>query len=190
MLHRYPVTFIARKANDAAKAPLALLCATNTWHAYNATLFAVNVPKGTRHWSVVGETNDPTAPPAFCMYCDHASQQPTYKAGLRIPWPVAGPDIHYSHFRFGYSHLMPVERFTHVWLEKQGCDFDVYSSFDLHRDPDLLHGYRTLIINGHDKYWSIPMYEGVERYLTTVGRRRSCRVTQCFGASVSMRSWA
>jgi N,N-dimethylformamidase len=86
------------------------------------------------------------------MYRDHASSQPTYQVELRIPWPVAGPDVLYIDKKVGYSHLMRGETFTHVWLEKKGYDFDVITNLDLHRDPNLLSGYRTLIINGHDEY--------------------------------------
>jgi hypothetical protein len=167
--HRYPVTFIVRKAASARKSPLAVLCATTTWRAYGGAPFARNVPREDRFWSTGGQTNDPSNPTAYCMYRDHRSGQPAYQVGLKMPWPVAGPDIRYSSEKVDYSHLMRGERFTHVWLEKQGYDFDVYTSLDLHRDPDLLKGYRALIINGHDEYWSKEMYEGVDQYLSNGG---------------------
>ena len=145
-IHRYPVTFIVNKAKDAAKAPLAIMCSTTTWRAYGGAAFAKNVPYENRFWSTGGQTNDPANPPAYCFYRDHSKGQPTYQVGLRMPWPVAGPDVRYSPPEVGYSHLMRGERFTHVWLEKQGYDFDVITNLDLHRDPDLLNGYKTLII--------------------------------------------
>ena len=163
--HRYPVTFIVNKAPRTKKAPLALLCATTTWRAYSGAYFAKNVPRENRFWSTGGQANDPSNPTAYNMYRDHRSGQPAYQVGLRMPWPAAGPEVRYSKEQVDYSHLMRGERFTHVWLEKQGYDFDVYTSLDLHRDPDLLKGYRALIINGHDEYWSKEMYEGVDRYL-------------------------
>jgi hypothetical protein len=167
--HRYPVTFVVRKSKDAPPAPLVVLCASSTWRAYNATPFAANVPLENRFWPPSGQTNDSSNPPAFCMYRDHAYGQPSYQVGLQLPWPAAGPDVLYSKPEVGYSHLMRAERFAHAWLEKQGYDFDVVTSLDLHRDPDLLKAYRALIINGHDEYWSIPMYEGVDRYLSGGG---------------------
>ena len=127
------------------------------------------MPREDRFWPTGGQTNDPANPPAYCFYRDHAKGQPTYQLGLRMPWPVAGPDVRYSQPGVGYSHLMRGERFTHVWLEKQGYDFDVITNLDLHRDPDLLDGYKTLIINGHDEYWSAEMYEGLDRYLKNGG---------------------
>lgn len=167
--HRYPVSFVVRKAPDARRAPIALLCSTTTWRAYGGAPFARNVPHEDRFWPTGGQTNDPAEPPAYCMYRDHRSGQPSYQVGLRMPWPVAGPDIRYSKEPVGYSHLMRGERFTHVWLEKQGYEFDVFTSRDLHRNPRLLDGYQALILNGHDEYWSIEMYEGVDRYLRAGG---------------------
>ena len=32
-------------------------------------------------------------------------------------------------------------------------------------EPELLAGYRVLVVNGHSEYWSRPMYEGLRRYL-------------------------
>ena len=169
MPHRYPVTFVVNKAKGAPKAPLVLMCSTTTWRAYGGTPFAKNVPDETRNWPTGGQPNDPSNPPAYCFYRDHAHGQPTYKLGLRMPWPVAGPGVRYSAPGVGYSHLMRGERFTHVWLEKQGYDFDVITNLDLHRDPVLLDGYKALIINGHDEYWSSRMYDGLDRYLQNGG---------------------
>jgi hypothetical protein len=45
----------------------------------------------------------------------------------------------------------------------------VVTDLDLHRDPAMLDGYKTLIINGHSEYWSIEAYEGVDRYLRNGG---------------------
>ena len=167
--HRYPVTFVVNKARDAPRAPLLLMCASTTWRAYGGTPFAKNVPDENRNWPTGGQVNDAANPPAYCFYRDHAHGQPTYKLGLHIPWPVAGPDVRYSPSGVGYSHLMRGERFTHVWLEKQGYDFDVITNLDLHRDPALLNGYKALIINGHDEYWSARMYDGLDRYLKKGG---------------------
>lgn len=167
--HRYPVTFVVNKAREAKKAPLAVMCSTTTWRAYGATPFALNAPEENRFWPTGGLENDPANPAAYSMYRGQAHGQPAYKLGLRIPWPVAGPDVRYSKPEVGYSHLTRGERFTHVWLEKQGYDFDVITNLDLHRDPGLLDGYKTLVINGHDEYWSAEMYQGLDRYLKNGG---------------------
>ncbi|MEX2577985.1 MAG: PVC-type heme-binding CxxCH protein [Verrucomicrobiales bacterium] len=168
--HRYPVTFVVRKPSTAEKAPLVVMCSTTTWRAYGGTPFARNAPRENRYWKTGGVANDPANPPAYNFYRDHAAGQPSYQLGLRIPWPAAGPDVLYSEAEVGYSHLTRGERFTHAWLEKQGYDFDVVTNLDLHRDPELLEGYRALVINGHDEYWSREMYEGLDRYLRSGGK--------------------
>jgi|GEM_PF-28728 len=167
--HRYPVTFIVRKAANARKAPIAILTSTTTWRAYSGAWFAKNVPREDRFWPTGGPASDPANAPSYNCYKDHRAGQPTYHVGLRLPWPAAGPDVRYSPPSINYSHLMRTERFTHVWLEKEGYEFDVITSLDLHRDPDLLAGYQSLIINGHDEYWSVEMYENLDRYLKNGG---------------------
>ena len=93
-----------------------------------------------------------------------------------------------------YSHLMRADRFTQIWLEHEAYDYDVITDVDLHRNPSLPRGYRALLIVGHNEYWSLPMYRGVERYLqqggnllvlsgNTMGWRVSfdedCRIMEC-----------
>lgn len=167
--HRYPVTFIVKKSKEAKKAPIAVMCSSTTWRAYGGTPFALNNPNELQFWGTGGSKNDPANPPAYNFYRDHASGQPSYQVGLQIPWPSAGPGVLYSDPEVGYSHLMRGERFLHTWLEKQGYDFDVITNLDLHRNPDLLDGYKTLLINGHDEYWSREMYEGLDDYLKEGG---------------------
>jgi hypothetical protein len=60
---------------------------------------------------------------------------------------------------------MRADRFAHVWLERNGYDFDLVSDLDLHRDPDMLKDHQVFIVNGHSEYWSRPMYQGLEAYL-------------------------
>jgi N,N-dimethylformamidase len=162
--HRYDVTFIVRRAARARKAPILILCATNTWRAYSGTPFAANDPKLKQVWGTNGGKNSPGDPPAYNFYRTHAAGQGTFQQGLRMPWPAAGPYILYGG-PTDYSHLMRADRFAHAWLEQNGYEFDVIADHDLHRDPEQLHGYKAFVINAHSEYWSIPMYEGLRRYL-------------------------
>jgi N,N-dimethylformamidase len=166
--HIYDVTFIVKKPVRRKKAPILVLCATNTWRAYSGTPFAANDPRLKQVWGTGGSNNSPGNPPAYNFYRAHAAGQGTFQQGLRMPWPAAGPYILYGG-PTNYSHLMRADRFAHVWLEKTGYDFDVIGDFDLHRNPDQLRDYKIFIINGHSEYWSIPMYEGLRRYLKNGG---------------------
>jgi hypothetical protein len=82
-----------------------------------------------------------------------------------MPWPNASPDALYDPAGSGFSQWARLELYLHLWLERCGYKFDVLSDFDLHRDPSVLADYRTLVINGHSEYWSIPAYDGLDRYL-------------------------
>ena len=160
----YHATFIVRKPARRKKAPILVVCAANTWRAYSATSFAITPPEQKQVWGTRGIKNAPGNPPMFALYGPHVGGPGTYQVGLRMPWPAAGPYILYGG-PTNYSHLMRAERFAHVWLEQSGYDFDVISDVDLHRDPGVLRGYRAFVINGHNEYWSLPMYHGLERYL-------------------------
>lgn len=161
----YHVTFLVRRPPSRPKAPVLVLCSTSTWRAYSSTSFAATSPGRHQFWGTDGRPNSPGNPPAYSCYRDHAPGQPTYYLGLRVPWPSAGPYVLYSPGSVGYSHLLRAERFFHVWLEEQGIEYDLIGDLDLHRDPGQLEGYKVVVINGHSEYWSIPAYEGVDRYL-------------------------
>jgi N,N-dimethylformamidase len=166
--HIYDVTFIVKKAAKRRKAPILVLCATNTWRAYSGTPFAANDPKLKQVWGTGGSKNSPGDPPAYNFYRTHAAGQGTFQQGLRMPWPAAGPYILYGG-PTDYSHLVRADRFAHAWLERAGYDFDVIGDLDLHRDPGQLRDYKAFIINGHSEYWSVSMYEGLRRYLENGG---------------------
>ncbi len=164
----YHVTFIVRRAANKAKAPILVLCSSNTWLSYNSTPFAVN-QRWNHSWGTYGCENSHPLAPAYSNYRGHHAGQPCFQQGLRMPWPAAGPDVLYSSKATGYSHLMRAERFAHIWLKQNGYDFDVITDLDLHRDPGQLIGYRALMINGHSEYWSREAYQGVDDYLKQGG---------------------
>lgn len=164
--HLYHITFIVRRPRRQSKAPLLLLASTNTWRAYSAAAFPKPNPALRRNMSTSGQDNSPGNPPAFSFYRRHAADQGTYQLGLRMPFIGADPYLLYGK---EYSHLLRAERFTQTWLEKSGYDYDVITDLDLHRDPEILRGYRAVIMNGHSEYWSMPAYRGLENYLRMDG---------------------
>ncbi len=162
------LVFLVRRAKSSPKAPLLLLCSTSTWIAYNSAPFCAPIPPGTLV-GTGGHRNSHPEAPAYSCYRNHRAGQPAYQFGLRMPWPVAGPAVHYSPPGTGYSHLMRGERFLQVWLEESGYAFDVASDLDLHQNPSLLQGYQAVLINGHSEYWSAEAYDTLDRYLTGGG---------------------
>lgn len=166
----YDITFIVRKPAQAAPAPILVLCAVSSWLAYASTPFAKNVvddPVWPRR-SAGLESCHPEAP-AYCSYTDHRGGQPCYQVGLRMPWPNASPNALYDPEGSGFSQWARLERRLHVWLEREGYDFDVIGDIDLHRDPSLLARYRTVFVNGHSEYWSTPAVDGLDDYLRRGG---------------------
>jgi hypothetical protein len=174
----YDVTFVVKRPRHSPeRAPLLVLCATNTWLAYSATPFAPPTspdsawfPGGVEGSSVApGFDTAGSEPPKYNFYLNHRRDQPTYRMGWNLPWPVASPYIRY-HASTNYSHLVRAERALHCWLEAHGYDFDVITDLDLHTDASVLEDYPVLLIGGHSEYWSVPAYKGLERYLAQGGK--------------------
>ena len=164
----YHVTFLVRRAPDRPKAPILMLCSTNTWIAYSATPFAANAPNR-QFWETYGLPNSAAGAPSYSCYLNHQHGQPSFGFGMKMPWPVAGPDVLFSRGQVGYSHLMRGERFAHNWLREAGYEYDVAADYDLHRNPEMLEGYKVVIINGHSEYWSVEAYQGVDKFLSQGG---------------------
>jgi N,N-dimethylformamidase len=159
----YYVTFVVRRKLVQPKAPIAVLCATNTWYAYNSFPFGRSALVGAQDSAYV-----PSLLPEFSLYRRHFGGQGTFYLGLRMPLPAANPYGTYGPSS-EYGHLVKAERFLHAWLEKSGYDFDLITDLDLHRESGILDGYQCLIINGHSEYWSVPAYETVRRFLDNDG---------------------
>ncbi|MDV6032369.1 MAG: c-type cytochrome [Phycisphaera sp. RhM] len=164
---RYFTTFIVRRPESRPKAPLAVLMSTNTWLAYNSAPFPINHG---RELTMMGTGGLPTTHPdaaTYSGYRDHRNGQPTYKIGMKLPWPAAGPNKTY--INQSYSHLMRGERFLHLWLDQHGYHYDVITDRDLDRNPEVLDGYQAVVINGHSEYWSARAYDGLDSYLKAGG---------------------
>ena len=65
-----------------------------------------------------------------------------------------------------YSHG---RRFVE-WAEGDGLEFDYAVSSDLETVPDLLERYDTVVLVGHDEYWSAPERAAVEEHVAGGGR--------------------
>lgn len=162
-------TFLVRRNPRAKPARIVVLAATNTWRAYNAAPFGMVKPGPRQVCGTDGLPNAVGAPPAFSYYRGHASGQGTYQVGSLVPWPAAGPYLRYGDAT-DYSHLTRADRFAQTWLERENYDYEVIACSDLHRNPDRLNRHSVLVINGHNEYWSIEMYRGLEAFLRGGGK--------------------
>ena len=164
---RYHTSFIVRRPEPRPKAPVLVLVSSNTWLAYNSNPFPVNHGPGLIQMGTGGLANSHPAAPRYSCYSDHHNGQPTYKIGMKVPWPAAGPNKTY--INRSYSHLLRGERFLHLWLDRHGYRYDVITDHDLDRNPEILQGYKVVCINGHSEYWSSRAYDGLDRYLKSGG---------------------
>lgn len=164
---RYFTTFIVKRPDSRPKAPLLVLVSSNTWLAYNSAPFPVNHGPELTMMGTGGLASTHPDAATYSFYRDHRAGQPTYKVGLKIPWPAAGPNKTY--INQSYSHLLRGERFLHLWLDRHGYEYDVITDHDLDRNPEILEGYEAVILNGHSEYWSVPAYEGLDNYLKAGG---------------------
>ncbi|MEM7200433.1 MAG: LamG domain-containing protein [Planctomycetota bacterium] len=130
------------KPSPGQERRIAVLAATNTWHAYNA-------------WS------------GNSLYTTHPGGPIAYYVGMRQPNPGVHLDQHTP--GSGISHLVDAERYLYKWLDDNGYPFDLYSDLDLHLDASLLDAYDVLILNGHSEYWSHEMIDHVEAFQAAGG---------------------
>ncbi len=164
---RDDVTFVVRPAASKPKARILVLCATNTWLAYNVPF--PSLPDRIDGWGTGGHGVSVPGAPGFNMYENYRdSGAPTYQMGVRMPWS-AFPYARYIAAN-DYGHLLRAERPLHVWLEQNGYDFDVAGDLDLHNKPEMLDDYEVVVINGHSEYWSAEAYNALDSYLSAGGR--------------------
>lgn len=165
--------FVVRGAQDS-DADILYVVPTNTWNAYNT-------------WGGVSLYTGGTAvsfhrPFARGMVCrpeppvdarDDRKARPTrfgevpdadgstfqaYRTANNYPSGI-GSTGWYSHGR----------RFVE-WAEADGWNFDYAVSSDLETVPDLLSKYKTVVLVGHDEYWSGPERAALESHVSEGGR--------------------
>jgi hypothetical protein len=90
-----------------------------------------------------------------------------------MPGPLAKPtypslDFAQKHGlsrHYGDAFWATYERPFVIWAEGQGYDLDYLTQHDLHFDRDALADYETLVIVGHDEYWSWEMRDAVDAFV-------------------------
>lgn len=94
------------------------------------------------------------------------TRRPGGGTGGQLSFPEVDDVYDASTPREGFAHWdLPMIR----WLEREGVAVDFCTDLDLHRDPDVLAGYRLLLSVGHDEYWSARMRQAVQRFVAAGG---------------------
>ncbi len=71
----------------------------------------------------------------------------------------------YSKDQRDKGHLVEGDRFILGWLDTQGYEYATLSDFDLHNDGiDSLTGFKSLIIDTHNEYWTEKMYNALQQF--------------------------
>ncbi len=160
--------FVVRPPQAGTSAKILWALGTNTWHAYN-DFGGRNLYLGATSVSL----KRPMAPGYLCKPSG---------AGQRVT-SLYPPD-NYSASHVGYlrmNHLSPWagsagwpnwELPFVQWAEGAGYEIDVVTNADLEEYPELLgpdSGYRLFLSIGHDEYWSGPMRDSVEGFISRGG---------------------
>jgi hypothetical protein len=157
--------FVVRPKVGAPTAPILLVLATNTWHAYNDF--------GGRNL-YTGATRASLQRPMARGYLDKPPGHGRRVTTTHPPDPQMAAHVGYLQL----NHLSPWagsagwpdwELPFVQWAQAEGYALDVATNADLDEHPDLLRSYRLMLSVGHDEYWSGPMRDTVEGFIARGG---------------------
>lgn len=169
--------FVVRAGEVAPCADILFVLGTTTWMAYNDW-------GGSNHYE--GNYNGPGE---NAMAPILSSQRPWAKGQVwlpvgapRIPMertPEIGAIPRYANVEWAYLHgyskyyaasgWASYERHFAVWADSNGYTLDYATQHDLHFRPEVLDGYNTVVIVGHDEYWSAMMRDVIDAYVDSGG---------------------
>lgn len=157
-----------------------------TYHAYNEV---AHHPRGE------GKTQG-----SWCLYTlPEPGELPRLPPSVSLRRPGGGTGgTPWDTFNVDPFDPTPRQTFAHwdapfvSWLERAGYQVDYCTDLDLHRDADLLDGYRLLLSAGHDEYWSEQMRDHAERFVAGGGNiaffgGNTCWWRVCFDGEATFR---
>ena len=168
--------FVVRKTPTQRRG-MALLLTTSTLIAYNDW-------GGANHYRGIGD--DPRYEIGAPVL---STQRPVGRGLLRKPieapreshtftppigWQPRYPAYEWARL-YGYSRhhadsfWATYERPFVVWAEEQSFDLDYLTQHDLHFEPDCLDGYGTVVVVGHDEYWTWEMRDRIDAFVDRGG---------------------
>ncbi len=166
--------FFVVRPDPAEPAPILLVLATTTWHAYN-------------DWG---------GPSLYTGGTRVSFERPMAEGFLVKPEPAGRmmerePDPEAMGFRkwarplglsdwSGASGWWNWERPFTRWAESNGYRLDVAISQDLELNPEVLDGHRLFVCVGHDEYWSWGMRDALDAFLDDGGNAAILSGNTCF----------
>ncbi|MCA3573226.1 MAG: hypothetical protein IOC86_04865, partial [Aestuariivirga sp.] len=170
--------FLVRPQARGEKASrLLLIAATATWTAYNDW-------GGSNHYQgwcgPAGDRFSPVLSLLRPLARGFVSLPPEAPRAVLAEDPPIMSEPRYPHMEWAYANgyskkymsagWASFERHFVCWAEAEGYAIDIISQTDLHDRPELLEGYSTIVMVGHDEYWSWEMRDAVDRFVERGGR--------------------
>ncbi len=167
------VTFFVRPKTPQAK--IAMLMPTASYLAYANEHFVLDAPGV----EVV------TGHPLILADCDYLLAAHPEWGRSSYDHHADGAGVCYSSYRRPVMGLRPKHRMASTgvawqfpadlsiicWLEQRGCDYDVITDEDLHREGVSCLAPYNVVLNGtHSEYYSEAMLDATEQYLADGGR--------------------
>jgi hypothetical protein len=168
--------FVVRPTPNTRRGRLLMVLPTATWTAYNDW-------GGANHYEGIDGPREDQASPVLSLQRPWArglvwlpegapricEPPPEPGAATRYPvreWAYANGFTQYSSSA-GWAQF---DRHFVRWAEREGYTLDMATQTDLEFRPELLDGYRCIVIVGHDEYWSAPMRSAVESFISSGGQ--------------------
>lgn len=169
--------FFVVRAPKVGRKGIALVLTTSTLLAYNDW-------GGANHYRGIGDdARYEVATPLV------STQRPVGRGFLRKPqeapreshtfsppmfWEPRYPAYEWARlFNYSRHHAdafwATYERPFVLWAEEQGYVLDYLTQHELHFEPDCLDGYSTVVIVGHDEYWTWEMRDRIDAFVDRGG---------------------
>ena len=170
--------FIIRPAgNNGSEAKLLMLFATSTWIAYNewggANFYQGIAGEDQRSFSPKLSTQRPWH--RGCVRLPEGAPHASHEREIPPNWAVDIPFFSwamgngYSKWYVGGSYA-EYDSLLVKWAEKEGYRLDYMTQHDLHFGTVNLDDYSSVVIAGHDEYWSTAMRDAIDAYVDKGGR--------------------
>jgi hypothetical protein len=155
--------FLVVRPAPEVSAPILLVLATTTYHAYNdwggPSLYTGGTRVSFERPMATGFLSKPE-PAGRMMEPVPDREAMGYRNWAR---PLGLSDWS------GASGWWNWERPFTRWAESHGYRIDVAASWDLERHPEVLDGRRLFVCVGHDEYWSWGMRDALDRFVARGG---------------------
>jgi hypothetical protein len=169
--------FVVRPNAATRRGRLLMLLPTATWTAYNdwgganhyagidggdanqfSPVLSLQRPwvRGTVWLPPGAPRNITEPPPELGAATQYRAQEWAFANGFGLYTSCAGWAQYDRHFA--------------RWAEREGYAFDMITQTDLQFRPEILQGYRCVVVVGHDEYWSGPMRAALEAFTESGGR--------------------